>query len=212
MTNDCYFRIETEKKVAFDIGNVLFRFDLSPLLDLLIGLEIVSDTEAAHEFMGGSFQHSQELGLYTIKQSFYQFRPDLSDNVLQEIHDRWMETFTPSLPMIDLVEELIRRDYKVALLSNIGPDHAMFVRDSCKIFEKCIQHFSCDVGARKPTRLFFQSFLIHYGWNNNVKYFDDKQDNITIGSEYYNGILFDLNNFTSDDDAATVMRTHLSLA
>jgi FMN phosphatase YigB (HAD superfamily) len=211
LTKD-YIQISPVRKVAFDIGNVLFHFDLTPLLDLLIGLNIVENTSLAYEFMGGSFQHSQEIGLYDIKQSFYQLNPHLSNKTLQDIHDRWMETFSPSLPMIDLVEELIGNNYDVALLSNIGPDHAYFVRDNCKIFNKCIQHFSCDVGARKPTRLFFQSFLINYGWGREVKYFDDRQDNITMGNEYHNGILFDINNFRSDEEAAKNMRTHLSLA
>ena len=211
MTKD-YIQISPVKRVAFDIGNVLFHFDLTPLLDLLIGLNIVENTNLAYEFMGGSFQHSQEIGLYDIKQSFYQLNPHLSNKILQDIHDRWMETFSPSLPMIDIVEELIGNNYEVALLSNIGPDHAYFVRDNCKIFNKCIQHFSCDVGARKPTRLFFQSFLINYGWGKQVMYFDDRQDNITMGNEYHNGILFDINNFSSDDEAAKFMRAYLSLA
>lgn len=211
MTKD-YVQISPVKKVAFDIGNVLFHFDLTPLLDLLIGFNIVDNTEMAHEFMGGSFQHSQEIGLYDIKQSFYQLNSQLSNKTLQDIHDRWMETFHPSPPMIEIVEELICNHYEVALLSNIGPDHAYFVRNNCKIFNKCIQHFSCDVGARKPTRLFFQSFLIHYGWGRNTKYFDDRQDNIAIGSEYHDGILFDINKFPSDEEAAKSMRAHLSLA
>lgn len=208
MTN-CYTRIK--KNVAFDIGNVLFRFDITPLMNLLISLNIVDNTAAAVSFIGGSFMHSQELGLHTIKQSFYKLNPKLNEQTLQDIRDSWMKTFSQSLPMIDLVEELIYNDYNVALLSNIGPDHAMLVRDNCKIFNKCIQHFSCEVGARKPTRLFFQSFLIQYGWGKEVKYFDDRQDNINIANEYYNGILFDLDNFKSDDDAAKVMRAHLLL-
>jgi FMN phosphatase YigB (HAD superfamily) len=207
-----YINISPVKKVAFDIGNVLFHFDLNPLLDLLIGLNIVADNDMAYEFIGGSFQHSQEIGLCDIKQSFYQLNPQLSNKTLQDIHDGWMETFYPSLPMIEIVEELICNNYEVALLSNIGPDHAYFVRDNCKIFNKCIQHFSCDVGARKPTRLFFQSFLISYGWGKNTKYFDDRQDNIAMGNEYYNGILFDINKFPSDEEAAKSMRAHLFLA
>ena len=207
-----YFQYNTQKKIAFDIGNVLFHFDLNPLLDLLIGLNIVENNTQAYEFMGGSFQHSQEIGLCDIKQSFYQLNQSLSCHTLQEIHDRWMETFTPSLPMIDLVEELIGNKHKVALLSNIGPDHAKFVRDKCKIFGDCIQHFSCDVGARKPTRLYYQSFLIQYRWPNNSLYFDDRQDNIAIGSEFHKGILFDISKFPSDEEAAKVMWAHLSLA
>ena len=206
-----YFQYNTHKRIAFDIGNVLFHFDLTPLLDLLVGLDIVENNAQAYEFMGGSFQHSQEVGLYDIKQSFYQLNQSLSYNTLHDIHDRWMETFTPSLPMIDVVEELVGNNHKVALLSNIGPDHARFVRDKCKIFDKCIQHFSCDVGARKPTRLYYQSFLIQYGWPNNSLYFDDREDNIAMGNEFHKGILFDITKFESDEAAAKAMREHLYL-
>lgn len=204
-----YLHFAQENKVAFDIGNVLFHFDLNPLLDLLINLNIVDDSKTAYEFMGGSFQHSQEIGLYNIRQSFYQLNQKFSDKILDDIYDRWIKTFTPSLPMIDLVEELIGNGYRVALLSNIGPDHAMAVRNKCKIFEACIQHFSCEVGARKPTRLFFQSFLSQYGWSDITKYFDDRKENIAMGSEYYNAILFDINNYTSDEEAAKAMRSYI---
>ena len=43
------FRLVRVKKVAFDIGNVLFHFDLTPLLDLLIGYDKLDNTEMAHE-------------------------------------------------------------------------------------------------------------------------------------------------------------------
>lgn len=206
-----YWEHNPQKRIAFDIGNVLFHFDLTPLLDLLIGLDIVKNNAQAYDFMGGSFQHSQEIGLYDIRQSFYQLNQSLRYKILDDIHDRWMQTFSPSLPMMDIVEELIGKNYKVALLSNIGPDHAKYVRENCVIFDKCIQHFSCDVGARKPTRLYFQSFLIQYGWPNTSLYFDDRAENIAMGNEFHKGILFDLNNFASDEDAAKAMREHLGL-
>jgi FMN phosphatase YigB (HAD superfamily) len=207
-----YLLKNPQKRVAFDIGNVLFHFDLNPLFDFLIEKNIFENTSLAYEFMGGSFQHSQEIGLYNIKQSFYKLNPKLSINTLNQIHDRWMETFSPSLPMIDIVEELINKNYKVALLSNIGPDHAQAVREKCKIFADCIQHFSCEVGARKPTRLYYQSFFIQYGWPNNSLYFDDREDNILMGSEFHNSILFDITKFDTDEDAAKAMREYLSLA
>ena len=106
----------------------------------------------AHEFMGGSFQHSQEIGLYDIKQSFYQLNPQLSNKTLQDIHDRRTETFHPSPPMIEIVQELICNHYEVALLSQHWPLITLipFVIIA-KYSNKCIQHFSADVGARKPT-------------------------------------------------------------
>lgn len=206
------YKHNPQKRIAFDIGNVLFHFDLGPIFDILLKMGIVKDDFQAYEFLSGSFQHSQDIGLFDIKESFYNFNNLLSTDELNNIHERWMETFTPSLPMIDIVEELIGKNYKVALLSNIGKDHAALVRQKCKIFDKCIQHFSCEVGARKPTRLYYQSFLIQYGWPNNSLYFDDREDNIAMGSEFHNSILFDISKYESDEIAAKVMREHLSLA
>ncbi len=199
------------KQFAFDIGNVLFRFDPAPIAKLFVDLEISKDIESAYTFLIDSFWHSQEIGLYNLKQSFYILKPSLSNAKLQEIQDVWESIFTPSLPMIDVIDELIGNGHNVALLSNIGPEHAIIARN-CKAVNKCYQHFSCEIGARKPTRLFFQSFFIRYGWGKTSMYFDDRQENIDMGKEYHNSILFDLNKFSSDEEAAKQMSTYISQA
>ncbi len=205
-----YTQYNSKKQYAFDIGNVLFHFDPSPIANLFVDLDIVKDIKSANEFLIDNFWHSQEIGLYNLKQSFYRLKPSLSSSKLQEIQDVWMGIFTPSLPMIEILEEIIGNGDEVALLSNIGPEHAIVAR-KCEVFKKCHQHFSCEIGARKPTRLFFQSFLLRYGWGASSMYFDDRQENINMGNEFHNGILFDLNNFSSDEEAAKKMRSYLSL-
>jgi FMN phosphatase YigB (HAD superfamily) len=210
LTKD-YVISNSQKRIAFDIGNVLFHFNLSPIIDLLMELNIFEDINVAYKFMDCN-QQPHEIGLYNIKQSFLQIDKTLSDNILQQIQDRWMDIFYPSLPMIDIIEELIGNNHHVALLSNIGSDHAKAVLDKCKVFHKCIRHFSYEIGARKPTRLYYQSFLLQYGWPKNSLYFDDRSENIVIGNEFHQGVLFDLNNYLSDEDAAKAMRNYISLA
>lgn len=204
-----YNKFNSPKNVAFDIGDVLFHFNPDPLLNIILELQITEDRGTACEFIGGHFQHLQEIGLYTLAQSFFQLKKQLSTEDLKAITEKWRETFTPSVPMIDLVKELLDNDYTVALLSNIGPDHAELVRDICPIFNKCLQHFSCEVGARKPSLLFFQSFSLQYGWGKLSKYFDDRLDNITVGNKFYDSTVFNLKSFSSDEEAAAQMRKYI---
>jgi FMN phosphatase YigB (HAD superfamily) len=194
-------------KIALDIGGVLFHFNMNPILDILSEKDIVDRVRGLELLFG--IQKSQDLGICDIRQNLYKFNHCLSNNDLDDILDAWMTTITPSEPMIDVVEELVHKGWEVALLSNIGIDHARLVREKIPIFKQCIQHFSCEVGARKPTQLFFQSFMLRYSWGRNVKYFDDCQENILSGSEYYKGILFNLEDYKSDDEAAKAMRGHI---
>jgi FMN phosphatase YigB (HAD superfamily) len=204
-----YNKFNSPKNVAFDIGDVLFHFNPDPLINILLELNITEDKQTACDFIGGNFQHLQEIGLYTLSQSFFQLNKQLSQENLQAITEKWRETFIPSLPMIDLVTELVNNDYNVALLSNIGPDHAKLVREVCPIFNNCLQHFSCEIGARKPSLLFFQSFSLQYGWGKLSKYFDDREDNIKVGTKFYSSTLFNLKFFNSDEEAAAQMRKYI---
>jgi FMN phosphatase YigB (HAD superfamily) len=193
------------KKVAFDIGNVLFHFSMDNFIDFLAD-GIIESKERATDFMM-STQSFQDLGVYDIKQGFARLKPNLKDSTLQKIHDLWLETFTPSEEMMGVVQELYDSGYEIALLSNVGSDHANLIRDcKYKVINKCIHHFSCEVGAKKPSRLFFQSFVMRYNWDSHVKYFDDRHENILSANEYYNSILFNIEDFESDAEAAKSMR------
>lgn len=198
--------------IAFDIGNVLFHFNATPFLDCLLDLKVLSHATYAHEFLSGSFQHIQELGIYDIRNGIYKLNQFLNDDKLDIIQQKWNETFYPSKSMIELVEELISKNWNVALLSNIGQDHAKLVLEKAPIFNECIKHFSCEVGVRKPTKLFFQSFDLQYGNEfRGCKYFDDKADNINGGFPYFTGKVFDLDNYICDEEAACDIRSILEI-
>lgn len=196
---------DNEKKVAFDIGNVICHVDINKFCNYLVQEKIFNNFDSSIEFLSG-IQHPQDLGLYDIKRGFRRFNPNLSNDVLQKINEAWLDTVVPSVPMLSLIEQLLSDGYKVALLSNIGVDHASLVRKQCDIFSSCIQHFSCEVGARKPTKLFYQSFAIEYGWENTVKFFDDRQDNVISCKGYFKGIRFDLDDYSNDEEASNHMR------
>lgn len=199
------------RRVAFDIGNVLCHVDVvGVFFDWLVQEKIVESREQAHEFIGG-IQCGQDLGLYNVRQGFYRFNPHLSKKRLQDIHDKWLDIVKPSDEMLGVLEDALTKGYEIALLSNIGKDHSNVLRIKCKIFQKCIQHFSCEVGARKPCKLFYQSFLLQHNWPKNIMFFDDRIENIEAAKDYFFGIQFDIDNYKNDKEAASEMRTHLGL-
>lgn len=202
--------ISGPKFAAFDIGNVLCHVDIDGFLDFLVHRNVVKTKEQAEEFVNG-IQYPQDLGLYNIRQGFYRFSPDITPSALQDLHDAWLHTVEPSDEMINVLDDALSQGYQIALLSNIGFDHAGVVRQICPVFKSCHQHFSCEVGARKPTKLFYQSFVMHYGWPQGVVFLDDRLENIQAARPYFNGIQFDLDLFPNDEEAARSVRELLEL-
>jgi hypothetical protein len=64
-----------------------------------------------------------------------------------------------------------------------------------------IHHLSYEVGARKPSNIYFQSFLQDYpSWIGCV-YVDDRKDNLLTGKKYgFRTIQFDLSTFSSSKE------------
>jgi FMN phosphatase YigB (HAD superfamily) len=197
------------KRVAFDIGNVLCHVDLDMFFNSLVNEKVVESKELANDLVK-SIQHSQDLGIYNIKQCLQNYELDI--NVVNRLYDVWLSIVSPSDAMLYLLDELINKyGYEVSLLSNIGFDHSEIIRQKCPIFEKCNQHFSYEVGARKPTKLYFQSFILQYQWGKDVLFFDDCLDNVKAANGYLTGIQFDIENYESDKCAEVVIRNYLKL-
>ena len=199
------------KKVSFDIGNVLCHVDTAKLKTFILDIGIVSSEAELNEFIG-KIHKQQDIGECNLKQGLIRINPQLDESVIQQLHDVWSDIARPSNVMLDLVEELIHiHGYEVSLLSNVGFDHAELIRQKCRIFDKCNQHFSCNIGIAKPSVQFYQSFISKYGWDSSVLFFDDRPENINAASGYLTGVLFDIEKYDSDEAAAQVIRNHLGL-
>jgi FMN phosphatase YigB (HAD superfamily) len=200
------------KRVAFDIGNVLFRVDLNTFVADTVKYGLYTDLDKAQSFMDG-IQAAQDLGLYDMRQAITRFHSNVSPFVANQLEQSWISTVQPSNAMLRLVNQLLDEGWQVALLSNIGYDHRDDVkRRICKrIWDDCIHHFSCDVGARKPSKLFFQSFYIEHGWRDTEKicFFDDREENVLACKDYLRGVQFNLEDFQDDESAAQDMRAFL---
>lgn len=183
------------KYAAFDIGNVICHLDFTNFLEKL-DYEMV-DYATGHNVDTGQFlirlQRPHDLGLATMEEELKAFGVD--DCCINDLMKAWSNTISPEPVMISLIEELIDNGTKVALLSNIGFEHAIQMKTSLgpKIYDNAVRFFSCEVGARKPTILYYRTFLDMYPEFKGCIYLDDKIDNVEGGKLLgLNGIQFDL--------------------
>lgn len=182
--------------VAFDIGNVLCHFDINKFIFSL--QKYTGESERDAWFFLDYLQRMQDNGITTVAQGLEHRYKSLSVTDRAELVDIWNKTVTPNDMMMSFLDKLRGDGVKIALLSNMGPEHITYLRETCpQMFEGAVQHISCEVGARKPTKLFFQSFCldndefcIFRDENGNrldysgCVYVDDIEENLRMGKKY----------------------------
>lgn len=172
--------------VALDIGNVLCSVNFTPFLnDLSKSLNIT--LEDAVYFMNRS-QKLHDLGLTVMKDELRDHFKLRSSVLIDELLFSWNKVVTPNLTVIDKFNELTDKcGIRVALLSNIGLEHAVLMEKVLEyngFFQNSIKHFSCAVGARKPTAIYYQSFLMQYPEFKGCVYIDDLQENLNASKKF----------------------------
>jgi FMN phosphatase YigB (HAD superfamily) len=200
------------KYICFDIGNVICEVDFTNFLRELSKTLNLS-MENVRYFLNRT-QKLHDLGLTIIadelKDHFKIESPVIIENLLNE----WNATVKVNSIMIDFLKDLIfprktildnspSEPIKVALLSNIGLEHAALMRDiiTPNVFDNCIRFFSYEVGARKPSYIYYKTFLDMHSEFAGCIYLDDKIENIEAGNNFgFNSIEFDLNNFKTKLD------------
>ena len=192
------------KPIAFDIGNVLVKVNLWSL-----GIALVEHgyLDAASNFFPfwNYVSPMIDIGVTDVKNELVN-NFDVNTNDLNTIMNAWAITVQPVKEITDLISEL-QKKYNIALLSNIGLDRVEYLRlQFPPVYNKCIQHFSCEVGARKPSKLFFQSFLIDYPEFRGCVFIDDKEENVAMAKAMgFNAIQFVLDD-KDNKLAATELR------
>jgi FMN phosphatase YigB (HAD superfamily) len=170
------------KHICFDIGSVLFYVDFEPLQTYLASeYNITPDT--TYQFL----THNQklcDLGITTIHDELIHYFDIHHENkYLPGAQLAWLECICPSPEMLDLLDDLKKDGWKIALLSNMGHEHKreMDIQDA---FGDCLKILSCDMGARKPTNIFYKTFLDMHPEFHNAPYIDDIQENLTAGQSF----------------------------
>ena len=174
------------KYVALDIGNVLCHVDFKKFLDdLSEALNITLDD--ATYFLNRS-QKLHDLGLTVMRDELKDHFKIRSPVTIDKLLASWNQCVYPDLNVLNMFNSLTEKhNLQVALLSNIGNEHAILMERALShngFFQNAIKHFSCHVGARKPTLLYYQSFLIEHPKFEGCVYIDDVVENLEAGSKF----------------------------
>lgn len=174
------------QRIIFDIGNVLVDVKLEKFIecvDILISHWTYQPKYSAFTFLE-KLQPLQDVGITNLQKALLDYLPQNYD--YEELLEAWHSTVSINPKMLSFVRSSINsKGIIVALLSNIGEDHAKWWRaPRLPEFQNSIEHFSCEVGARKPSKLYFQSFLQEYPEFKNALYLDDRPENLAVGAQF----------------------------
>lgn len=192
--------MNTYKPIAFDLGNVLFNVNINYFLNKLVEWRCVKDIKEAYHLMK-RVEHLDYLGCARIDWYLHEKFPSIP---AEEFLYEWNKIVTPNAIMLDFVDEILI-EHTVAFLSNMGVEHAEFLRNKHEyLFKNVINHLSFEVGSFKPQKLFFQSFIMENPSFHSCEFLDDRIENITMATMLgFNSRLFDLNKFNSLDELKT---------
>lgn len=190
-----------EKYCCFDIGNVLAYVSCDMFLDR-VAQRVNISTNLAYDFLC-QIQKLHDLGLITLHSELVN-RFTASNYIYQELLTLWDEALIPEPKMTSFLQELTNQGIRLALLSNIGFEHAALLDKLWgqeEWYQKAIKHYSCRVGTRKPHSLYYQSFLLQYPDFKGSFYFDDLQENLNASKPFgFETIRFCLNDFLCQEE------------
>jgi len=170
--------------ICFDLGNVIIECDVDKFYDQM--KNFFSEEKYKQLIaMRDIIQTQHDLGIVTYRNFFEHFDMSLSKEKVNQILELWNQTVKPNDKMVEFVLDFKKKNGNVAYLSNIGYEHSQYLLKACpELFKEALLHFSCEVGARKPTKLYFQSFLKerptkHYDTGSSHRHLliDDREDN-----------------------------------
>lgn len=172
--------------VALDIGNVLVHCDFDSFISKLSKALNITKDEATY-FMNRS-QKLHDLGLTVMTDELKDHFKIRSEAIIEELVDAWNGIIVADLAILDKLNRMIDKSgLQVALLSNVGLEHAVRMERILSyggFFQRAIKHFSCHVGARKPTLIYYHTFLeLHPEWQG-CPYIDDLQENLDASKQF----------------------------
>jgi FMN phosphatase YigB (HAD superfamily) len=203
------------KYIAFDIGDVLCHCFEDKFLNAVSEEANISFEEAVRFFK--RFWEHHDLGFTTIEDELKDKLNIKSEVKIKKLTDIWMDTLQPNREVFKYLCDLMfvdkslsfntRTDVQVALLSNIGKEHAAALKDKFDkclwngygIFDHCIKHLSFEVGARKPSLIYYQSFLSLHPEFTGCLYIDDRDENLITAQKLgFKSHKFSLKKYTKD--------------
>jgi len=195
--------------VAFDIGNVLCHFDPT-IYNKELHRMIHHDVRFIYwENVVPHLENMEKLDYLGMINRSKHLETTFRINNADYLNDIWNSTVTINNQMMNFLVKLKDAGVKIALLSNMGPDHAKYLREKYpELFDKTIQHLSFEAGAFKPSKLFYQSFLMSNEDFAGCVYLDDVKENIISGTKMkFDAIHFDLRDFEKPSELKKRLET-----
>ncbi|KKN65671.1 hypothetical protein LCGC14_0479870 [marine sediment metagenome] len=201
------------KEVAFDLGNIILSVDFAPFIKEWHH-QGISLTARAEVFFD-DLHAQQDIGTTTVDRCLRE-RFNLKGYELRRLLQAWNDSIDVSETMAAFLQELKKKDHTIAILSNMGSEHAEVMRRKFPaIFHNNILHLSYEVGARKPTKLYFQSFMMDHPEFKGAAFIDDRPENLVVGDRYgLRGYQFELSKFDTLSDKGkefelNLLRNHI---
>ena len=171
------------KYLALDIGNVLVNQDMEPFIKAISKQMNLSIEEVNH--FTNRIQRKQDLGITSIRDELATQFSIKSEYIVEELIDAWHKVVQPNITSIQFLNDMVNElDIDVALVSNLGFEHMAHFSSVLKdadVYKNSIHHFSCEVGARKPSLLYYKAFLDLHPKFNRCIYVDDLAENLAAG-------------------------------
>ena len=191
--------------IALDIGNVLCRIDFRQFTYPLSRHLNLSTWEVGRRI--NRSQKLQDVGLLNMTEVLESEFGIKSNVIIEEFLYIWnTKVIKFDLDVLAFFQEKVN-DLKIALLSNVGLDHSIMIDNFINshpeydIFGNSIRYFSCNVGARKPQILYYQSFLDQNPNFEGCVYLDDLPENIEMANKLgLNAVEFNLEKISSKDE------------
>ena len=175
------------KNIVLDIGGVIFDdsdFNLSKLLNKDLE-EIKKIAKVAY---GGNFKKCL-LGQMTVEQHILELQniEVKNYNIIKYIlsYENLKHSFPLMTSTIEVIQELIKRNYKIYLLSNITEASYKYICETIdmeKLFDGGL--FSYEEQMVKPNKGFYEKLINKYNLiKEETIFFDDKEKNVIAANE-----------------------------
>jgi FMN phosphatase YigB (HAD superfamily) len=174
--------------VCLDVGNVLVHVDFG-IFTKQLSRDLNITLEEAEYFMNRT--HAlHDVGLTKMADELRDHFKIKSQVLIADLIDVWGKVIYPNESILNFfATEVSLGRLNVALLSNVGLEHSARMKEILNangrnLFDNSVKHLSCQVGARKPTKLYYQSFLMQHPEFASAAYLDDLIENLEAGAEF----------------------------
>lgn len=182
------------KYICLDVGNVICNVNLQKFHTAISCAFNISELEAKNRM--DFYQRMNDIGLVSMSQILRKEFDIFSEERVKSLLDMWNDTISINHIVIDRFNKLSSEyDLRIALLSNMGTDHATIIKNMLKsdyLFKTTTNIFSCDIGCRKPQKLFYKTFVDLNPQFLGSLYVDDLDENLSAAKDFFKPFKFSL--------------------